>query len=278
MRFLSHVGALPYAKVLGRSVWMLILAWMLLWACPWLGTTGGWVAVAYAEGANSTVSAANQDDRPPAVGSTTDHTEPTEPPTPISQPGRSLPAQSRSETNAALTPPAAVRAASPKQDRSSTTRAHVWVRGDWPHATLELRDLLDRGCWQPVCALPCGQSLEVEGMEARVTAPAMSPTNAFRIEPGSGTARLRVSGGARALRSSGMVALAAGLAVGLGGASLYGYGRFEERSTLITVGAVTLVMSAVMVVGSVPLLALGRSTVRDAHGRAIAAHQHRTRF
>jgi hypothetical protein len=270
MRLLSHVAPRRFAVVLGRSVRMPIWAWMRRWACLVLGVTPTWVAVARAEQVDSMIPAAKSRVPSPAAGSTSGHAEPANPASPVSEPGPVPPAKAVAVPSAPASPPVLVGGASPTRQQLPTTRAQVLVRGDWPHASLELRDLLGRGVWQAVCALPCGQSLEVEGMEARVTAPNMSPTNAFRIEPGSGVARLQVTGGASLLRSSGMVALATGLVVGLGGASLYGYGRFEDRKTLVTLGAVTLIV--------LPLLALGRSTVKDAHGRTIAAHELSTRF
>jgi hypothetical protein len=132
--------------------------------------------------------------------------------------------------------------------------------------------------WQRACPLPCNQDLEVEGAEARVTAPGMTTSNAFRIDPGPGVARLAVAGGDANLRRWGITSLIGGLVLGLGGASLYGYGRIEHKEPVVTLGMVSLGLAGAAVIGSLPLLALGSTTVRDAHGRTIARQDPWLRF
>jgi len=154
----------------------------------------------------------------------------------------------------------------------------VLVQSDWQNGWLELRSFLGKEPWQRACPLPCNQDLEVEGTEARVTAPGMTTSNAFRIDPGPGVARLSVAGGDANLRRWGMTSLIGGLVIGLGGASLYGYGRVEHKQPLITLGLVSLGVAGAAVVGSLPLLALGATTVRDARGRTIAGREPWLRF
>ena len=132
--------------------------------------------------------------------------------------------------------------------------------------------------WQRACPLPCNQDLEVESTEARVTAPGMTTSNAFRIDPGPGVARLSVAGGDANLRRWGITSLIGGLVIGLGGASLYGYGRVEHKDPLITLGMVSLGVAGAAVIGSLPLLSLGSTTVRDGRGRTIAGHEPWLRF
>lgn len=145
---------------------------------------------------------------------------------------------------------------------------HVFV--DRPGAWLELRDYVDAGEWQRACAVPCDRRLRVDGMEARVTGPGMTTSNVFRIGAGHGVARLHVAGGSATARSIGLTAMIVGVPVTLGGMGLYGYGRLDDRAGLRTAGAITLAVGAVTVLASLPLLATGSTTVRDAKGRSIA--------
>ena len=153
---------------------------------------------------------------------------------------------------------------------------HVFV--DYPGAWLEMRDYVDAGSWQRVCPAPCDRVLVVDGMEVRVLAPRMTTSNVFRIDPGSGRAQLKVSGGSRSSRTVGIVGMSTGVPVTLGGMALYGYGRFADSSGLRTAGIVTLAVGAVTVLGSLPFLARGGTTVRDTKGKVIAALTSGLRF
>ena len=108
-------------------------------------------------------------------------------------------------------------------------------------------------------------------MEARVTGPGITPSNPFRIEPGPGTARIRVDSGSSTARTLGIGALVIGMPVAMGGLLTYGYGRAEDRAGLRTAGLVTLVVGAVASLGALPLLAVGTTTVRNGNGSVIAA-------
>ena len=79
--------------------------------------------------------------------------------------------------------------------------------GTW----LELKSSVDQGDWQRVCPAPCDRSLMVSGALARVSAPGMTPSNPFRIEPGAGTAFVRVDGGSAKARSIGILGLFIGI-------------------------------------------------------------------
>ena len=106
----------------------------------------------------------------------------------------------------------------------------------------------------------------------------MTDSNTFLLEPGAGTARLRVSGGSSTVRSIGLTALVGGIPISLGGLGLYGYGSAEKESGLQTAGIVTLAVGGVLVLGSLPLLGFGRTTIRDARGKAIARRHELPRF
>lgn len=144
------------------------------------------------------------------------------------------------------------------------------VSADYPGAFLELRDF-GTDVWRRACAVPCDRRLQVDGADARVLAPGMTPSNSFVIEPGQGTARLRVSGGSAQARTIGLTAMIAGIPVSLGGLGLFGYGKIKEKQAVETAGIVTLAVGAVLVLGSLPFLASGKTAVRDGRGRLIAS-------
>ncbi len=137
-------------------------------------------------------------------------------------------------------------------------------------AQLELKSNVDQGEWRAACVAPCDISIPVLGVLARVTAPGMTSSNAFRIEPGVGTAHVRVDGGSAQARSFGILALGVGIPTSIGGMSLYGYGRFSEQDAMQVTGAVVLGTGLLLVVTSLPLLLIGSTTVRDGRGSAIA--------
>jgi hypothetical protein len=141
---------------------------------------------------------------------------------------------------------------------------------DFPGAWLELRGAVDPEAWQPACQAPSDQILVVEGKVARIRAPGMTPSNVFRIDPGAGTANIKVAGGSATLRLWGIIALAAGLPVTLLGAGLYGYASVTDSDTLATAGIATLAVGAVSIAASVPLLLTGSTTVRDGRGKFVA--------
>jgi hypothetical protein len=171
------------------------------------------------------------------------------------------------------TAPAPVARKAPQTQAPSAppTNARVHLFADYPGAWLELRSYVDAGFWQKACSAPCDQEVRVDGMEARVLAPGMTSSNTFRLEPGPGTANIKVSGGSATARTLGLVGLIAGAPLTLGGAVMFGYGEFGDSEALRIAGIATLATGAVMLVASLPLLALGSTTVRDARGKFIAA-------
>jgi hypothetical protein len=144
------------------------------------------------------------------------------------------------------------------------------VGSSHPGTWLELRSRVDQTDWQRVCVAPCDQSLLVDGTLARVSAPGMTTSNVFRIDPGPGVALVRVDGGSAKARSFGVLGLAVGIPTLLGGGALYSYGAFAERDAMRISGAVVLGVGALAVLASIPLLLVGATTVRDGHGSVIA--------
>lgn len=108
----------------------------------------------------------------------------------------------------------------------------------------------------------------------RVTAPRMSASNPFAIEPGAGTARLRVSGGSARARDIGIVSMWAGLPITFAGLALIGVGSIHydpgDTPGLRTAGIVTLSIGAAAVLAALPLLVIGSTSVKNAEGRKVA--------
>ncbi len=148
--------------------------------------------------------------------------------------------------------------------------AHVQLHVDRAGAWLELRDDLAGGQWHHACDAPCDQSVNVYAMEARLNGPRMTPSNAFRIEPGVGAARFKVRSGSLQARRWGTAMLAAGLPVAAAGFAGYGYGEMTDQPGFRDVGAIALGAGATAVVTAFVLVSRGATRVRDARGRRIA--------
>ncbi len=144
---------------------------------------------------------------------------------------------------------------------------HAKRSGCW----LELRPTLGGAEWSRACALPCSTTLVVEGREARVTGPGITPSNPFFIEPGRGAARLEAKPGSALARRYGTVALVAGIPLALAGFAGYALGRLEGSPALSAGGVIVTAVGGASVVTALPLLAAGSTHVRDDRGRRIAA-------
>ena len=135
---------------------------------------------------------------------------------------------------------------------------------------LELRNYVDAGTWQVACAAPCDKTLVTLGAEARVSAPGMTTSNVFRIDPGPGIALVKVSGGSDKLRTLGILGLAGGIPIGLAGTAMYGYGKQEDRDGLVLAGGIVLGTGAALILAAIPMLISSTTNVRDAKGSAVA--------
>jgi hypothetical protein len=147
----------------------------------------------------------------------------------------------------------------------------VHVAANYPGAVLELRSFVDSGDWRAACAAPCDQTLVTLGMQARVTAPGMTSSNTFRIDPGPGIAHVKVTGGSGTLRTVGIASLATGIPLGLAGMGMFSYGKYSDKDGLATAGAVVLGTGALAMLAAIPLLISSTTNVRDAKGSLIAS-------
>jgi len=171
--------------------------------------------------------------------------------------------------SAPLAPPTP--AASTAERLDPTHEAFVHLASDYPGTWLELKNFVEGGDWERVCAIPCDRKLTVLGMEARVTADDMSTSNVFRIQPGPGRALVRVDGGSASTRRLGVLGLAVGIPLALTGMAGLGYGTMSDRDGLALTGGIVLGTGGVLVLASLPLLLLGTTDVRDGSGGVIAS-------
>jgi hypothetical protein len=148
--------------------------------------------------------------------------------------------------------------------------ARVHLASNYAQTWLELKSSVDDGPWLRACAMPCDRLLSVNGMLVRAVAPNMTPSNPFRIDPGPGTAHVKVEGGSSQLRTLGMIGLGAGIPVSLLGMTLLSYGKVEDQRGLTIAGAVVLGTGALVVLAALPLLLSGKTSVRDGKGSLIA--------
>lgn len=199
------------------------------------------------------------------------HEEKLDAPTPTSEPPAPANAAPPSAPTPPVAPPAETRVAPSHPPSSSAGRAQVRFAVSRPEAWLEARPFGSGDPWQPRCKAPCGEWVEVEGAELRVTAKDMTPSSSFRIEPGSGVALLTVNGGSSAARALGRLGLTIGVPLSLVGMAGFGYGHFDERKGLETAGAISLAAGAALVLVALPLLVSGSTSVRNAKGDLIAA-------
>jgi len=168
-------------------------------------------------------------------------------------------------------PPAAPPAAAPLPVTAARLGySIVHLGSSYPGTWLELENRVDRNGWQRACLAPCDAPVYVDGTLARVSAPGMTTSNPFRIDPGPGTALVRVDGGSARARSLGVLGFVIGIPTSLAGGALYGYGSYADREGFRIGGATVLGLGALAVVAAIPLLLAGSTTVRDGHGSAIA--------
>jgi hypothetical protein len=146
---------------------------------------------------------------------------------------------------------------------------HLFVT--YPNAQLELQSTVDDTGWRAACMAPCDREVDVDATEARVSAPGMTTSNTFQIEPGRGTARFKVNGGSASHRQIGIITLAAGIPIALTGMGLYGYGVLEDKKGFRTAGTVTLAIGAATVIAALPFLGSGSTRVYDAKGKNVAS-------
>lgn len=189
-------------------------------------------------------------------------------------------AATATNASATATDPSAPRVTPPPAARLATSPGEAIVHVAVSHrdAWLETRSDVDGGAFVRTCRAPCDIKLLVEGVEARVVAPGMTPSNVFRFEAGSGVAGVRVDGGSASARRAGIITLAIGIPVALAGMALFAQGRVKDSSGLQAAGIAGLAAGGVTVAVSLPLLVLGTTHVKNARGSLIAIGEPRPRM
>ena len=159
-----------------------------------------------------------------------------------------------------------------------TTRAYVELYVSPTGGWLELRPRLGDEPWVRICDAPCNAYVDVDGREARVNGSGATASNPFRLEPGTGVARLEASLGSARDRRVGTVLFALGLPFTLLGLASYGMGERLDSPVLRSAGALGAGMGAGGLALSFPFLARGRTRVRDERGHRIAQAGSRALF
>jgi hypothetical protein len=173
---------------------------------------------------------------------------------------------------AAPPPVAAVSAPVVATPRAAPSPGEALVHVGVSHkdAWLEMRSYVDGGEFLRICRAPCDLRLQVEGREARVTAPGMTTSNVFRFDAGQGTAGVRVNGGSASARRAGVITLAIGIPLALAGMGLFAQGRVRDNTGLTAAGIAGLSAGGLSIAVSLPLLLIGTTHVKDAKGSQIA--------
>jgi hypothetical protein len=159
----------------------------------------------------------------------------------------------------------------PSREVVSPGNAAVHVAVNYREAWLETRSYVDNGPFERTCQAPCDLQLRIEGREARVVAPGMTPSTVFRFDAGAGVAGVRVDGGSAAARRAGVITLAAGIPVALAGMAMFALGRVHDKPGLEGAGIAGLALGGVSVAVSLPLLLVGTTSVKNAKGSMIAS-------
>ncbi|MBN2197502.1 MAG: hypothetical protein JW751_32285 [Polyangiaceae bacterium] len=167
-------------------------------------------------------------------------------------------------------------AALPDHPGTAPTTARVEIRADRPTVSLELRPAMDEGPWRIACTIPCGRAVEVDGQEARVAGPGISPSNPFQIAPGTGVLRLRVDTGTLRSRHQGIIALTTGLPLALVGLATYAIGKTEDAPAPKSIGIAAAAAGTTAILVAFPLLRAGSTRVRNDRRRRIATTSDRS--
>lgn len=208
---------------------------------------------------------------PPSVSPPASPSVPPAGPAPTSPVPPAAPAVVASPPPLAVAPlPAPAVAAPAARAVTSPGEAVVHIAVSHKDAWLEMRSYVDGGDFLRICRAPCDLKLQVEGREARVTAPGMTTSNVFRFDGGNGTAGVRVDGGSASARRAGILSLAIGIPLALAGMGLFAQGRVRDNTGLTVAGVAGLSAGGLGIAVSLPLLLIGTTHVKNAKGSQIA--------
>jgi hypothetical protein len=139
---------------------------------------------------------------------------------------------------------------------------------------LEERPRYDaRAPWERTCQAPCDRHIDVDERSLRIGGPELRPSNPFHFRGEGNTIKLVVRPGLESTHSWGRGLLISGISVELASGLLYSLGRLEDKDGAVVGGVVGMVLGVGLLVGSLPLLGSGRTTVRNADGERVGQMQ-----
>ncbi|MBI5536221.1 MAG: hypothetical protein HY898_26095 [Deltaproteobacteria bacterium] len=127
--------------------------------------------------------------------------------------------------------------------------------------------------WQRTCQAPCDRHIEVDERSLRIGGPELRPSNPFHVKGEGNTIKLVVRPGLESSHSWGRGLLISGISVELASGLVYALGRFEDKDGAVVGGVVGMVVGVGLLVGSLPLLGAGRTTVRNPDGERVGHTQ-----
>ena len=141
-----------------------------------------------------------------------------------------------------------------------------------PRLWLESRPRFLAGdAWQRTCQAPCGRRIYVEDRSLRIAGDGLHPSNPFHVQGEGDTVKLNVRAGNHTTHLWGRGLFAAGIGVAIASGALYGLGRVQDEDAMAVSGIVGMVAGGVMLLGSLPILFAGRTTVVNADGRQVGS-------
>jgi hypothetical protein len=149
-------------------------------------------------------------------------------------------------------------------------RVIVHIVSASPRVWLEERPRLNPSApWQRVCQAPCDRLVDIEDRSLRIHGPQLSPSNPFHVKGDSALIKLVVSPGLLRTHAWGRGILIGGISVELASSLTYALGRLEDREAVVVGGIIGMALGGAMMLGAVPLLGAGRTTVRNSDGERV---------
>jgi hypothetical protein len=112
----------------------------------------------------------------------------------------------------------------------------------------------------------------------RIAGPELRPSNAFRVTAEGNTTRLVVSPGKASTHALGRGMIVTGVILAVASGALYGIARSEDKEGLAIAGITGMVAAGVLLLGSLPVLNAGRTTVRNSEGVRVGKAQEAALF
>jgi hypothetical protein len=120
--------------------------------------------------------------------------------------------------------------------------------------------------WQPVCQAPCDRRVEVEDRSLRIAGQGLRPSNPFHVKGDGDILKLSVRPGSERTHLWGRGLFVSGITLGIASGAVYGLGRVQDSDAAVVGGIIGMAVGGVALLGSLPLLFSGRTTVRNRDG------------